>query len=196
METGYTREDLEQMVKDSDEKEFYSRVARLGMLCRQQDDDPGFFNSLALAYHEEARLCWVNGAYVAAILMSQLALEEMIRSHYRAFSGNVSVAQKVDRAGFADLIDQAEKDGWVETEEAKQLHVIRKNYRNPYVHPHDNLGEANSDAQISNPNAFTQAVKIYAPQLGHGDVMDEAWQVVKILVVLFPRISYRFWPVS
>ena len=61
-----------------------------------------------------ARLCWYVGAFVAIIVMSQLALEEMLRAHYRrckGVDGKLNEHLRVDEADFSGLINQAEADG-------------------------------------------------------------------------------------
>ncbi|MBI2938359.1 MAG: hypothetical protein HYY22_09140 [Thaumarchaeota archaeon] len=142
---------------------------------------------MSYAYYEEARLCWFIGAFVATILMSQLAFEEMLRSLFRVANGvggQISTKKNVNDAGFSDLINQAKHEDLITLEEANALHLIRKSYRNPYVHSHD--------VNVK-PNFSTQEMKIFAPTLVEASVEDEARTTIRILVNLFPKISRRFW---
>ena len=139
-----------------------------------------------------ARLCWYVGAFVAIIVMSQLALEEMLRAHYRrckGVDGKLNERLRNDEAGFAGLISQAEADGWLSHEEATQLNKLRRDLRNPYVHPHD----LNTPNVFEKHNWLQQVIKTTASQLAGNSAEDEARQSIGTLAELLPRISCRFW---
>jgi len=188
----YKDEDLEELMRGTDERAHNGRLERLRFLLSKQDSHPAPVDALAHEYFEEARLCWYVGAFVATIVMSQLALEEMLRAHYRRWKGmdgKLNERLKVDEASFLNLISQAEADGWLSREEAAQLNKIRRDLRNPYVHPHD-LKTSNVFAE---PNWLRQLIKITASQLAENGAEDEARQSINTLVELFPSISRRFW---
>lgn len=187
-----SHEELEQLIRDANERAHNGRLERLGILLSEADLDPAPFPGLAYEYYEEARLCWYVGAFVATIVMSQLALEEVLRSHYRvtkSVGGRLNNLKKVDRAGFADLIRQAEHDGWISSEEAIGLDKLRKNLRNPYVHPKD----VSKKNDLSKPSFFTQQVKIVSPELLDRSAKDEAKETIILLVGLLPKLARRFW---
>ena len=191
----YNDDELEQLVRDANERAHSGRLERLRFLFSQEDPNPATIEALAYEYYQEARLCWYMGAFVAVIVMSQLALEEMLRAHYRVekgVHGNLNERIKVDEASFTDLIRQSEADGWLSPEEAAVLNRIRRNFRNPYVHPHD----FGIDNEFSKPNFLRQLIKITAPQLVESGAEDEARESIKILVTLFPSISRRFWGIE
>jgi len=185
-------DELEQLIHDANERAHGGRLERLRFLFSQEDTNPAPVEALAYEYYQEARLCWLHGAFVAAIVMGQLAFEELLRSHYRVakgVAGKLNEHIKVDEAGFADLIRQSESDGWLYPEEAAALNRIRKDFRNPYVHPHD----FDLSNQFAKPNFLRQYIKIVAPELVESGAESEARENIRILVTLFPSIARRFW---
>jgi len=188
----YSDEELEQLMRSADERAHQGRLERLRFLLSRQDPNPAPVDALVQEYFEEAWLCWYVGAFVATIVMSQLALEEMLRAHYRRWKGvdrKLNERLKVDEASFSDLISQAEADGWLSRDEASELNRMRRDLRNPYVHPHD-LSTSNVFAE---PNWLRQLIKITASQLVERGAEDEARQSISALVELLPGISRRFW---
>ena len=116
--------ELERLIRDANERAHSGRLERVSFLMSEADSEPVPFPALVYEYYEEARLCWYMGAFVAAIVMSQLAFEETLRSHYRVkrgVDGKLNEHKKLNEAGFADLIKQAGDDGWLSLEEAAAL---------------------------------------------------------------------------
>lgn len=145
-------------------------------------------SSLASHYRWEAETCWEAGAYVATILMSQLAFEELLRAHYRAaigYGGQLSDGTRVSASGFSDLIRAAEQRGVVSASEAGELHELRSVLRNPYVHTRD---------KPSNPDDWSnQMFKVAAPELLGIGVDDEARQAIQLLASFWPTLARRLW---
>ena len=196
VERDCTEQSPEELIQVSDEREHVGRVERLRMLLADMNpmDLDGFpCSALPLAYFEEARLCWCMGTYVATIVMSQLAIEELLRSHYRTFTRDIAKRRKLDNASFAYLINEAEAGGWLTLQEAADLHKTRSSYRNAYVHPHDYTDWATQDRDSDRTNFQKQTLKIYCPEAVGKDVIDEAYETVKLLVSLFPKKARRFW---
>jgi len=190
MNRPYTSKELEQLLQDANARAHKGRLNRLQVLVSEGDQDPAPIPSLAVAYFEEARLCWVDGAFVATIVMSQLAFEEALRAHYRMWHGvrgKIDSGKEVSDAGFAELVDQSKNDGWILPEEAEALHRLRKDYRNPYVHSKDIPGR---------PDFFTQTLKIFAPEILRTGVEEEARESITLLVSLLPRICRRLWGIE
>lgn len=184
--------DLEKLIEDADKRSFGGRLERLRFLNLHEDQDPAPFDALALAYYQEARLCWVVGAFVATIVMCQLTLEEVLRSHYRSskgVGGDLNKNKKVDRAGFADLIQQAKVDRWITKEEAALLHKLRKEYRNPFVHPADISIVSNS----TKTDFFRQRSKMMFSELVEESAEEEARECMIIITSLLPKISRRLF---
>ena len=188
-------DELDQLIDEANENTRSGRLERLRFLFSEEYPNRLPVEALAYEYYQEARLCWYMGAFVATIVMSQLAFEELLRSHYRVAEGvgrNLDDHIKVDEAGFKDLIKQSEADGWLHPEETALLSRIRKDFRNPYVHPHDfDVGN-----RLLKPNFLGQLMKIVAGELVGSGAEDEARQSIRTLVTLFPTIARRFWDMA
>ena len=193
---NYSHQEIEQLIEDANKRAHAGRSQRLKVLLSLQSRNAFPAPALALEYYEEARLCWYVGAYVATIVMTQMAFEELLRSHYRVAKGVSGILdfgrkKEVDKAGFFDLINEAEYEGWILKGEAELLHNLRKNLRNIYVHVKDiKMGEC-GEVEIENPGFLKQLLKIVAPELTGGDVIGEAKEAIQLLVILFPKISSR-----
>jgi hypothetical protein len=72
-------------------------------------------------YLEELKSSFVNGYYIATILLCQLICYEMLKFPYR----NTGKAEIVENYGFARLIDIAVKDGHIPEFIAGQIHRLR-----------------------------------------------------------------------
>lgn len=172
---------------DSSKRSYDGRLSRLRVLLSYQAQSAFPSPALALEYYEEARLCWYAGAFISAIVMTQLAFEELLRNHYRVangVSGSLSCGKKVDEAGFFDLINEAKKEEYISQDEAALLHALRQKLRNPYVHAKD-VGKI-ENAMMEKPDFLSLTWKVAS-----GVVKDEAMKVVILLVQLFPEISSR-----
>jgi hypothetical protein len=106
--------------------------------------------------------------------------------------GRLDSGKKVDHVSFCDLIEEARVDKWITKEEAKLLHSLRKNARNPYVHVKDIKINKNGKANLKKANFFTQYLKIGAPEVIGYSVSNEAKKAISLLVRLFPSVSIRF----
>ena len=191
---NYTDGEIEQLIDEANKRAHAGRVERLKALLSTQSQDAFPAPGLALEYYEEARLCWYAGAFVSTIIMTQLAFEELIRSHYRVakgVDGSLDWGKKVNDAGFFDLINEAEKDGWILRSEAESLHTLRKSLRNPYVHTKDVNANECKEKEVEKPNFLTQYLKIVASELTSDGVEDEAREAAQLLVILFPKIASR-----
>jgi len=187
--------EIKRLIHEGDERSYDGRLKRLRFLLSIEGQEPFPTPALASEYYEEARLCWYVGAFVATILMVQLSFEELFRSHYRVAKGvgrKLDCDKKVDDASFYDLIEEAKNDKWISEEDAKLLHKLRKNVRNPYVHVKDIKVKDDDNPNLKGPNFITQHFKIEAPEVIGSDVENEAREAVQLLVTLFPEISRRY----
>lgn len=89
---------------------------------------------LSERFFEEARWCFVNGQFVACVLLSQCFLEVSLRSLLAAGGKNYGVSDKwLERAGFSDLVNKAKECGLIEPGHAANCHAVRQ-MRVEYVH--------------------------------------------------------------
>jgi hypothetical protein len=178
-------DDLDGQVAEADQRARHGRIERLKILQNDLPHEEFPVPALALAYYEEARLCWYMGAFVATVLMVQLAFEELLRSYYRVVrgvGGKLSSGVLVDRAGFGDLIKEARPDDFLTDSEARDLDSL-KNCRNLYVHT--------KDEKQGRPSFFDQLAKIAVPELVGIGAEDEARVAVKLLITFFPTLCMR-----
>lgn len=182
--------EIERMVRESHEHSLSEKVSRLKFLFAHQKEDAFPGPMLACLYYDEARLCWVSGAFVATIIVVQLAFEELFRNHYRVVcgvEGSLKSGRKVDLVGFAELVSECEQDGLLSFEEVQVFTDLRKKLRNPYVHVKDS-----KPSKTGNESSFiTQMLKISAPELVGASVEHEAQFAIKLLTKKFPDISKR-----
>ena len=87
---------------------------------------PGGF--LTLRAFEEAKSCFVNGDFIGCILLSQLGLERLIGGLFR-----LSGRDDLERAGFADLLQEALQERYLSEREFEIFDGLRR-MRNPYAH--------------------------------------------------------------
>ncbi|MEI9909663.1 MAG: hypothetical protein WDO71_08280 [Bacteroidota bacterium] len=123
-----------------------------------------------------------------------MTLEEFFRSHFRArygVNGTLRSGKPIDNAGFADLLEEAEHINLIEKREIQELHSIRREIRNHYVHPKDVTG----DAKNKRPDFSEQYLKTQSSSLVPISVIDEAKVAMKILLELVPKISKRLWKI-
>jgi len=178
-------DNLQAQVIEADERARPGRIVRLKWLRAEAPLESYPVPALAQEYFEEARLCWYVGAFVASILMVQLAFEELLRSHYRVargVGGDLAPRKSVDSAGFADLIEHAKRDGLLSSSEVRDLTLLRKS-RNPYVHTKGVGGKG--------PSFLDQSMKTSAPELTGLGVEQEAKEAIKLLTTSFVRLCIR-----
>jgi hypothetical protein len=184
--------ELEARVREADDRALAGRVERLRILESVEDSAPRWVDALANEYYEEARFCWYVGAFVAATIMCQLALEELLRSKYRVakgVNGRLDSGIPLSKAGFANLVDQAMADRLLTRDKAALLHRLRVEFRNPHMRSPD----VATGGRTSHTDFLRQYLKITAPELAGASVVDEARDAVTWMVTIFPEILRRSW---
>ena len=175
---------LKKMVKSSDRKHFESRLKRLEYLVSISKVIYLPYPTICIATHEEARLCWYNGAFIASIVMTQLTFEELLRSYFRMSYGisgelrHLSLTGKIvkcDSAGFYDLIQEAFLSRWLSSSERENLHKLRK-IRNNYVHIKD-ISLKNRRKE----SFHSLVLKLFASELVEGSLEEDAQFAVTLL---------------
>ena len=182
------------MIHDGDKRSLKGRRERLEYLLSVETKSEYPISVLTNEYYEEARLCWYVGAFVSTIIMVQLSIEELLRSHYRVLkgvNGRLSNNIEVNNASFFNLIHEAENDLYITSKEATAFNHLRKNIRNPFVHVKDKGSDINKKYKQKRLDFFTQTLKIVAPQVIGKDIVDDAKKAIHLLVTILPNISNR-----
>ncbi len=184
--------EIKEMIKNSDIKEFEGRLQRIKYLISIHKDIYLPYPSLCEEYYEEAKLCWYNGAFVASILMVQLTFEELFRSYFRmsyGVNGELRLYKekiKVDNASFNVLIEEAYLCGWIKDNGRNELHRLRR-IRNPYVHTKD-IGPKTRKKKIDFLTLFT---KVYGSELIEGSAEGDAKFAITLLIKSYSNIALR-----
>lgn len=126
-----TDEELSAWLADDDARSRSYRVARLRLLLEQYGAGayrmfPG--GLVSLWAFEEARLAYLHGLYLGCILLSQTCIERMLGSIFR-----MAGRDDLDRAGYAVILNEARKQGFVTESEFALFNRLRE-VRNPYAH--------------------------------------------------------------
>ena len=113
------------------------RIGRLRFLVKEYGPANGvqlFHGELAVRFFEEARWCFVNGQYIACVLLCQCFLENSLRSLLAVAGHSYGVCDKwLERAGFYELIEKACECGIIDGKDARNFHRVRE-MRVEYVH--------------------------------------------------------------
>jgi len=189
-------ERADSIVRRLNESEHRGRVWRTKKVLSSIEDENFIGSALSAAYYEEARWCWVSGAYVATILMTQMALEEGLRSHFR-FSREKNAhfpkGVTLSSATFYHLIDRAKAEGWVSPTRAKDFHRLRKMLRNPYVHTRQ-AAKKTTDSSVPflrETHEWAQLGKIVRPGFETGSVVAEAQEAIQLLIRSFNHLLVK-----
>jgi hypothetical protein len=159
-----------------------------------------FFSSPIPSYwfYEEAIKCYLQGNFIATIILSQNALEERLRTFFRIMHPRkkfLTGKKDPDSAGFYELINEALHIRLISPNEADSLHHLRKNLRNQYVHIKDDDSEIllNIDGSMkkySTSGSDILNMKIKS-KLVAKDTQDEAKEALEILFGAFNAINRR-----
>ena len=174
------REDheLKEFLKEQDRISMPYRVERLRFLIVSFGNERYMLlPQMASYYVEEARLCYLAGAFVSCVLIVQSALEDILRN----FCFIVPGGHKATEFSFNDLIDASLARGAISKEEAESIQEVRK-LRNPYVHPGDAMS----------PRGFLMRLKDIDFEKDQWDLMKG--DAEKAIVCLFSLI--RRFPFS
>jgi hypothetical protein len=166
-------DEFEEYLKEQDSLSLPFRVERLKFLVKNFGEPRHMaLPQMAYYYIEEAKLCYLNGAFVACVQIVQSALEDILRNFYFI----VPHGHKSVEYNFTDLIDGSLNRGAISNEEATSMHEIRQ-LRNPYVHTKDML----------HPKGFLMRCKESNFEKDEWDLMKE--DAEKAIVCLFNFIK-------
>jgi HEPN domain-containing protein len=127
----YTDDRISEFLTEEDVVSRPFRVERMKFLLNEWGEPrhlllPG--GLIAAPAFEEARLCFLNGEFIACVLLSQVVLE-----HVLAGALKMAGRDDLERAGFEKLLREALSEGIISGEEFEAFDSLRER-RNPYVH--------------------------------------------------------------
>lgn len=132
----------------------------------------GFVPARAL---DEARWCYVNGQFLASVLLCQAMLEHVLAGQY-ALMGKDSLIKK----GFERLCDEALADHLISPSEHCAFASLRL-LRNPYVHP----------KRMNDPKRMER--RMMTENLSQEDIVEgDARQALLTVLRLMERYPFSF----
>ena len=194
----YDKEEIRKHAIKADSDDLEDKVERWAYIMELQYDGYIAAPVVPYLYYGEAKYCWYHGDYIATIVLAQMALEDLLRHHFIvAKQGKFLSGKTTDGATFARLIDEALAEGYIEKDEAEQLHYLRKQLRNPYVHNDSgdvkvNLEDNGNFKETSVPNFMALDMKIRQLSIIDKNVQDEAKEAITILIEVFTSIVLRW----
>lgn len=200
------------IVRDWDKDTFDDRLKRYLYLDDLEDyiKIPAL-DGLSSHYKNEAGACYVQGNFVASIIMVGATvdafLRAIIRSKYHHESGYVlNNGKYLDDLNLSQVFDEALAEGYITEDEYKVMHHIIKDIWEPYMHTKTNLiDDPSLPIKAYDPNdkeikrnrpglaSFDlQKFKITDPWLvGGKGVEEEAREALYLLAKLMPNILLR-----
>ena|SRR5579884_3592076 len=132
-----------------------------------------FVGDISLQVFEEARLAYLNGLFIACVLLCQVCLEHMLAGLFR-----IAGRDDLERAGFATFLEAARNEGYISTEEFALFDHLRE-IRNPYTHsrPPGAPGSLRQRAILSNTHPA-------------GLTVQDAEAAIRALLDLFRRAPF------
>ena len=147
---------------------------------------------ISYEYFFEATRCWLDGQFIATIVMMQMAFEEGLRQVYRGFPSldDEKILQKINKISFFELIEVAKKDEYITKWEAARLHTLRE-MRNPFVHVKRNNREKWRASGTSEVSIMLKISELYQEEMGMIDESTLEKEAKKALK--FARLYYRIF---
>lgn len=164
---------FEEFLKEQDYISLQYRAERLKFLVEKFGEDRNMaLPQMAYFYVEEAKICYLNGAFVSCVLIVQSAVEDILRN----FCFITPQGYKANEFKFKDLIDASLARGAISKEEAESIHEVRE-LRNPYAHTKNTI----------HPSGFLMRCKESNFEKDEWDLMKE--DAEKAIVCLFGLIK-------
>lgn len=187
------RKKAEKIILDLDKEMFPERVKRVQFIESLNINTTGSFSFNFISHHYflEARRCWLDGSFVATIIMVQLAFEEGLRNVFRQpylwRDEDYPKLQKINKKNFGDLIELAKTNKFITVQESKILHKLR-GMRNPFVHVKRIREERWNFDGNSESSIFAKISEYYSREdndLGDVTLEREAKQAIKLLKLFY-----------
>lgn len=131
--TKYSDEGLTAWIENDEALSRESRLERLRFLTDEFDEGYRLSPGIAVAYEEEAKLCFYHGAFISTIVLVQMAVEETIRA--TLYDAGMDWAREDRSIGFFRLIEEAYQRKLIRRDMRDSYHRLRSDIRNKYMHP-------------------------------------------------------------
>ena len=198
--------ELRMILHDWDEYTFNERLKRYKFLeAIDKDSKPiPALDGLSPQYKDEAGRCYVQGDFVASIVMVGLTIDAFLRSIFRSKCHESSYVLRsgkhLDNLNSFQIFDEALAEGYITADEYNTLYHIRKDICDPYMQTKTNII---NDPSIPIKSMFSenegihsfhlQEFKITDPWLiGGKSVEKEAREALYLLAKLLPDILQRY----
>jgi hypothetical protein len=126
--------ELTECVEEEDERTRADRVERAAWVLSLGWSENGYLlfgGHGSLAPWDELRQAFINGEFVATILVGQAFMEQTLAGYLDLAGGS-----SVGRSGLAEILEQFRDRGWINETEFNVLDEVRR-LRNPYAHYRD-----------------------------------------------------------
>jgi hypothetical protein len=121
---------LAQALKNNDKQTFEARLKRLRYLDNMLPPDSGMAGLMEpVQIFEEARLAFLNGAFIATILLCQAFIEHWLAGYISATSKKAEIPSTLE-----GMLKLCSKEGLMHTYIVEKINYIRL-VRNPLTHP-------------------------------------------------------------
>lgn len=145
----------EEWLYAEDQTKFPARLERLKFLGEQHGGPRdqlitgGMIGYLAF---EEACWCFINGHFIACVVLTQMVLEHLLAGIFRII-GRDDIAY----TGFARLLREAHAERIISTTEFKKFNLLRER-RNPYSHSRRPLASDSIEVRALNANTHYEDI--------------------------------------
>jgi hypothetical protein len=215
-------EKIARMLENGDKNCFRERLKRTRFLMsldkllppREFDEPIPIPSHLAVYYKHEIGLRWINGAYIATILLVYSGFDALLRTYYRPREIHKVINKQLDDTDFKGLIDLALADGILLKREADRLRYFIKEIYEPYARLKESYIDDPSVSLIATldssinviktqknsedqkwgglPSYVAQELKLTAPQIIGKSITDEARESITTYTELADMIVHRW----
>jgi hypothetical protein len=138
MPSSYSDEYLKEYVNQLNEDDFEIKLERLRFLVDEFGEGHHMaFSQMAYYYFQEAKICYLNNAFIACVFISLAAIEDTIRGFlifYLPFTDRTEKnLNEIRECRLVDLLKMAKSYDMLNDKEYQSLDKLRK-VRNPYQH--------------------------------------------------------------
>jgi len=126
--------ELREWIEEEDERTRDDRVERAAWVLSFGWSENGYMlfgGHGSLAPFDELRQAFINGEFVATVLLGQAFLEQLLAGYLDLAGGGV-----VGSPGLAEILKQFRDRGWIDETDFGVLDDVRR-LRNPYAHYRD-----------------------------------------------------------